>query len=40
MELGGFAFDVLVVLIETNGAVGVWPDRIVEDKICTLCRPV
>src|SRR5262249_10986837 len=40
MELGGRAFDVLVVLIEANGAVvskdelmsRVWPGRIVEDN--------
>src|SRR6516162_5726081 len=40
MELGGRAFDVLVALIEANGAVvskdelmrRVWPDRIVEDN--------
>ena len=40
MELGGRAFDVLVVLIEANGALvskdelmkRVWPDRIVEEN--------
>ena len=40
MELGGRAFDVLLVLIEANGAVvskdelmsHVWPGRIVEDN--------
>ena len=40
MELGGRAFDALVVLIEANGAVvsknelmsRVWPDRIVDDN--------
>ena len=40
MELGGRAFDVLVVLIEAHGAVAskdelmsrVWPGRIVEDN--------
>ena len=40
MELGGRAFDVLVVLIEAQGAVvskaelisRVWPGRIVEDN--------
>jgi len=40
MELGGRAFDVLVVLIEAHGAVvskdelmsRVWPGRIVEDN--------
>src|SRR5262249_8108890 len=40
MELGGRAFDVLVALIEANGAVvskdelmrRVWPGRIVEDN--------
>ena len=40
MELGGRAFDVLMVLIEANGAVvskdelmsRVWPERIVEDN--------
>src|SRR5262250_329042 len=40
VELGGRAFDVLVVLIEANGAVvskdelvsRVWPGRIVEDN--------
>src|SRR5258706_14932908 len=39
VELGGRAFDVLMVLIEASGAVvskdalmhGVWPDRIVEE---------
>src|SRR6267154_4023088 len=40
LELGGRAFDVLMVLIEASGAVvgkdalmhGVWPDRIVEEN--------
>src|SRR5438045_717289 len=40
MELGGRAFDVLVVLIEANGAVvskgelmsRVWPGRIIDDN--------
>src|SRR5215831_11060087 len=40
MELGGRAFDVLVVLIEAKGALvskdelmrRVWPDRIVEEN--------
>src|SRR6516165_8846893 len=40
MELGGRAFDVLLLLIEANGAVvskdelmrRVWPGRIVEDN--------
>src|SRR5215813_11895645 len=40
MELGGRAFDILVVLIEARGAVvskdelmrRVWPGRIVEDN--------
>src|SRR5271154_4646585 len=40
VELGGRAFDVLMVLIEASGAVvskdtlmnRVWPDRIIEDN--------
>src|SRR3981189_2827174 len=40
LELGGRAFDVLMVMIEASGAVvskdalmhGVWPDRIVEEN--------
>ena len=40
VQLGGRAFDVLVALIEANGAVvskdelmrRVWPDRIVEEN--------
>jgi DNA-binding winged helix-turn-helix (wHTH) protein len=40
LQLGGRAFDVLVALIEANGAVvskeelmsRVWPGRVVEDK--------
>jgi DNA-binding winged helix-turn-helix (wHTH) protein len=43
LQLGGRAFDVLVALIEANGAVvskdelmsRVWPGRIVETTICT-----
>jgi DNA-binding response OmpR family regulator len=43
IELGGRGFDVLVALIEANGAVvskdqlisRVWPGRIIEEAICT-----